>query len=236
MWIGNSITKVQELSLLSFLYYGHSIDLFLYNLDIDVPNGVNKKNARDILEYDNVFVVNNSYAPFSDLFRYKMIQKTGLVWTDIDNVCLSSNWEDLGEIFAGYELQSESEQIVNNAILSLDKNSKIINFLVDESKKFDKANITWSEIGPKLVTNAFNLFNYQKHIKEFNIFYPIAFYDYEILWNPDKKDECLEKIKDSKCFSIYNSMAQRAEIDRNSFPENSALKYFYDIFNKDKKI
>ena len=234
MWIGGPLTKIQKLSLMSFVYHGHSVDLFLYDLGLEVPSGVNKVDAREILNEESAFIANNSYAPFSDLFRYKMIQKTGLVWTDIDNVCLSDDWSDLGDIYAGYELQGESTPIVNNAILSLSKESDIVKFLVDESERFDKNNIVWGEIGPTLVTHAFSLFGYQEYIKDFNIFYPIAFYDYDILWNPEKKNECLDKVKDSKCFSIYNSMAQRSEVDRNNFPENSALNYFYNIFSKNK--
>ena len=81
LWIGESLSKVEELCLSSFLYHGHEVHLYIYDNVKNIPDGVVIKDANDILHKDNIFYThNNSVAHFADLFRWSLIkQKRGIL-------------------------------------------------------------------------------------------------------------------------------------------------------------
>ena len=144
LWVGGTLTKIQEISLSSFVFYGHDITLYVYDQSIIVPEGVKKADAKDILSEESLFKVENSYAAFSDVFRYNMIKKTGKIWVDADTICLSDNWEFKDNIFASIEL-GYNDFCVVGGVLSLNKDSEIINYLIYEVNKIDKEHMSWSD-------------------------------------------------------------------------------------------
>lgn len=231
LWVGGPLTKIQVLSLSSFLYYGHRVTLFLYDNLIEVPPGIIKKDAREILPEDSIFLIDGSYAGFSDLFRYQMIQKTGLIWTDVDNICLSKKIDIKDGFCVGYELAGHNEWI-NGAILGLPQNSDILQYLINVSTSFDKSKMVWAEIGPELVTKSFNIFPYKQYVQPVRAFYPVHFDSWKILWEPTNIRKFLRSVNSSSCLSIYNHMAKRAGIDRNNLPEGSVIQFFYNKFVK----
>ena len=70
LWVGNPMTKIQEVSLSSFIYHGHELTLYVYDMDMKVPEGVQKAFAGDIMDESEMFLVQDTYAAFSDLFCY----------------------------------------------------------------------------------------------------------------------------------------------------------------------
>jgi vacuolar-type H+-ATPase subunit B/Vma2 len=88
-----------------------------------VPEGVNKLDAREIIEEKKIFKTDNSYGPFADMFRYKMIQQTGLTWTDTDNICLQKKWKFPEYLFG---MQGGPHKIVANGVLKAPKDSEFI--------------------------------------------------------------------------------------------------------------
>ena len=234
LWVGNPLTNLQKTCLASFVYYGHTVDLFVYDMDMEVPSGIKKVDASTIMPEKDLFKVDNSYAAFSDLFRYKMIKETGLIWIDADIICLSDNWNFDNNIFASIE-DGDWGTFVNGGILSLNKNSEIVDFLIDESFKFDKDKIIWSEVGPALLTTAFNKFDYMQYAYPQETFLGIGLGEFKDLWDPNKKNKILDLYKTSKSISAYNHQVVREGINRDTFPLGSAMDYFYNKFIGTKK-
>lgn len=81
LWVGRPLSKIEQTCLASFVYHKHSMVLFVYDMDLAVPKGVIKRDAREILTKDKIFKTDNSYGPFADMFRYNMIQKN---WFNLD--------------------------------------------------------------------------------------------------------------------------------------------------------
>jgi hypothetical protein len=231
LWIGPTIPKLQQICLSSFIYHGHEVTLYVYDQSLVVPDGVIKKDANEIFGEDNIFLVMDSYAPFSDLFRYIMINKTGLVWTDADNICLSDDWDFKDGIVAGVEY-SDSKYSVMGSILGLPQDSKIIKYIIKTSQNFDKSKIRWSELGSKIIDDAFIKFNYLNYVQKQEIFYPIVYQDWEILWNSDKKHIVENIIKESKSISTFNAMAKRSNTNTDFIPKGSFLELCHDKFIK----
>jgi hypothetical protein len=225
LWIGNPLSKVEQTALASFIYYGHSFTLFVYDMDMKVPNGVVKVDANEIIPESEIFKVQNSYGPFADMFRYTMIKKTGLIWTDTDSICLKASW-NFGEYIFGFE----EEQRLANGILKMPQDSELIDFLIDNSVKYDKSKIVWSEIGPLLVTKGAKRFKVLRYAQPPEVFYPVHFWQWKKIWLKDYTNEVLDKCKNAHTLQIWNQFLNREGIDKNKLPKGSAIEYFYNKF------
>lgn len=231
LWVGRPLSKLEQTCLSSFIYHGHSITLYVYDLDLDVPAGVVKKDANEIVKEDQLFIVDNSYGPFADMFRYKMIQQTGLIWTDTDNICLSDNWE-IGDYLFG--LQGGPHKLVAIGILKMPKDSELLLDVIDYSVSFDKGKIVWGEIGPNLLTKYIKQHKLDKYIKPVETFYPIDYWDWKKIWDSKYLDEVLESCKNSYTLQVWNQMRNRAQQDPNSLPPGSAIEHFYNKYYKER--
>lgn len=225
LWIGNPLSSVEQTSLASFIYHGHSFTLFVYDMQMKVPKGVVKEDANLIIPESKIFKIENSYGPFADMFRYTMIKKTGLTWTDTDSICLRSDW-NFGDYLFGFEEQDR----LANGILRMPQDSELINFLISKSYEYDKNKIVWSEIGPLLVTEGANKFNVIKYAEAPEVFYPVHFWQWKKIWMPEYRDEVLNKCKKAHTLQIWNQFLNRDGVDKNNLPNGSAIKYFYDKF------
>jgi hypothetical protein len=225
LWIGNPLSKVEQTALASFIYYGHSFTLFVYDMGMAVPKGVIKKDANAIIDESEIFKVQDSYGPFADMFRYTMIKKTGLIWTDTDSICLKASWN-----FGDYIFGFEEDQRLANGILKMPQESELIDFLIKNSVKFDKSKIVWSEIGPLLVTKGAKRFNVLGYAQQPEVFYPVHFWQWKKIWLKDYKQEVLDKCKGAHTLQIWNQFLNREGIDKNNLPEGSAIQHFYNKF------
>ncbi len=100
LWIGDSLSPLEMLTLRSFVHYGHEFHLWVYHpLDNDIPDGVILKDANEIIPEKKIFVrkyddpdlgigKGSVGAPFSDIFRYKLLYEKGGWWVDMDVTCL----------------------------------------------------------------------------------------------------------------------------------------------------
>ena len=225
LWIGNPLSKVEQTALASFIYYGHSFTLFVYDMDMSVPKGVVKEDANNIIPESEVFKVQNSYGPFADMFRYTMIKKTGLTWTDTDSICLRADW-DFGDYLFGFE---EDDRLANG-ILRMPQDSELIDYLIKNSVEFDKSKIVWSEIGPLLVTKGAKKFNVLNYAQAPEVFYPVHFWQWKKIWSPEYRREVLQKCEGAHTLQIWNQFLNREGIDKNRLPKKSAIEYFYRKF------
>ena len=227
LWVGRPLSKIEQTCLSSFVYHKHEMNLFVYDMDLKIPPGVKKIDANEILPKKLIFKTDNSYGPFADMFRYKMIQQTDLIWTDTDNICLKNKWKFKEYLFG---MQGGPHKIIANGILSAPKNSDFINDLVDISSSYNKKKIKWSEIGPELVTEKIKEYNLQKYIQEPEVFYPINYWEWKDIFDPEKRSKVVRKCSGSHTLQIWNQMLNREGLDNNVFPKGSAIDYYYNFF------
>lgn len=223
-WAGNPLSKIEQTGLASFVYHGHSMTLFVYDMDLKVPEGVVKRDANEIIPERRLFKIDNSYGPFADMFRYKMIKDTGLMWTDTDNICLRSDW-NFDEYCFG--MQGGPHKLVANGIIKAPKDSEFIAEMVEVSDSFDKRQIKWGEIGPQLITPTIHKYNLDRYIQEPTVFYPVDYWNWEHIWINDYRDKVFELCKNSYTLQIWNQMTSRAKHDKNNLPPRSAIHFYY---------
>jgi len=93
LWVGKSLSLMEQLSITSFLRNGHEYDLYCYNEIADVPAGATLRDAAEILPSSEIFYYRHgagkgSVAGFSNLFRFKLLFEKRGWWVDTDVVCL----------------------------------------------------------------------------------------------------------------------------------------------------
>lgn len=229
LWVGRPLSKLEQVSISSFIYHGHTFTLYVYDMSLKVPLGVIKKNAREILPEDKIFMVDNSYGPFADMFRYHMLQKTDFVWTDTDNICLTSNWPDTEYLFG---LQGGSHELVAIGVLSAPKDSELVKNLVVHSASFDKKSIVWGEIGPQLLTKQIKMLGLSGHVLPPKAFYPINYWEWKSIWEKTSKRPVLQACQGSYTLQVWNQMRNRNGVDPDQLPVGSAIDYFYKMYYK----
>ena len=100
LWIGERLSKLELLTIHSFLRQAHEFHLWLYgDLQTSLPNSIILENAEEILPRTRIFrrrdvdpetgVGHDSLGSFADLFRYKLLFERGGWWVDMDVTCLS---------------------------------------------------------------------------------------------------------------------------------------------------
>lgn len=99
LWLGTeSLSHLEQLTLHSFAAFGSRVRLWHYDpIRARLPGGVELCDAGEILPRERIFryppnmILNfghNSYAGFSDVFRYKVLYEHGGWWSDMDVTCL----------------------------------------------------------------------------------------------------------------------------------------------------
>jgi hypothetical protein len=98
LWIGNELSLLELLTLVSFVTHGHEFQLWVYGeLSTVIPAGVKLKDANQIIPESQVFRYKHSnqfghgkgsVSGFSDIFRYKLLHDQGGWWVDMDVTCL----------------------------------------------------------------------------------------------------------------------------------------------------
>lgn len=99
LWIGSTLSKMELLTLKSFIRHGHEFHLWAYDrIETPLPDGVVLEDAGEILPQSRITrkaevdpetgVGKGSVSPFSDLFRYKLLYEKGGYWVDMDVTCL----------------------------------------------------------------------------------------------------------------------------------------------------
>lgn len=202
LWIGGSLSWMEQLCLKSFVDQGQKITLFSYENIPNVPDGVIQRDGREILDTDDFikYEKKDSFALFADYFRIHMIhQNPGMIWVDTDVYCHRPMDYD-SDYVLGFELPGEKR--VNNAVLGLPADSPILNDMLafmqdrhaipsflkqslqDEYRAAAAAGTPvhvsqqpWGVWGPLMVTHFAHKHRILDKVKPLAAFYPITFPD-----------------------------------------------------------
>lgn len=100
LWIGARLSFMELLCTKSFADHGHHFVLYTYGGLENPPDWCEIRDAREVWDDDDFLVSTDrraSPAIHADVFRAKMVRKTGLIWADVDAYCLKpwaleDNW------------------------------------------------------------------------------------------------------------------------------------------------
>jgi hypothetical protein len=216
LWFGNEPTLLQQISWNSYLYHGHELTIYLYDMSIKVPKGAIKKNANEIMLEKDIFLTKfddplcgGGHQQFADLFRLYMLKKTDLIWTDSDMVCLTDTWPDPEPCLFGFFVDTphpaKGPIRINNDILYI-SNHEIIDEIIDNfvcmptATKQDQI-----KYGPVLLTDIISKHNLMHVVKEERVFHPIRYSHTRDFLNPLIFEYTKKLISNSIAVSLFNS-------------------------------
>lgn len=206
LWLGSNLSLYEQLSLRSFSRSGIAVTLYVYEDVADIPLGVNVVDGSSIVLKKHVFrnPDSPSYAMFSNLFRYEMIQQTGQAWIDADLVKLRQPLPDCEYVFA-----YESHDAIAAGLVRMPSGSLLIQKLLEGVRPMlspDQRNVPWGTYGPRLLTTAVNELGLQRFALNARDVYPIHYLDMNRLFSTDSRDVewCQLATSDSMTLHLWN--------------------------------
>lgn len=215
LWIGGSLTWLEQLCLTSFVAHGHEVLLFTYGEVKNVPEGVRICDGRDVIDTDD-FILHGrtqSVALFSDLFRFHMIKAIPeIIYIDTDVFCLKPLDFDDPFLFGFEEYRNPRAWRLNGAVLRLPPESqilaKMLTFMEDQhpapvwiKPKFQGemkaraaagdpmhvSELPWGIWGPLGITAFAGQTGEHTHAKSVDVLYPVPFPERRILFKRPAK-------------------------------------------------
>ncbi len=166
-WFGGNLPPLAWLSLSSFGKQRQDVELYCYER-LNLPQGITWMSADEIIERNKVFRVCESYAAFSDIFRYALLLKKGGWWIDTDVFCVGREFPLNDVLFA-----EESRGVICGAIMKFPKNHICLRYMLWETRNCNLQNYQWGDLGPKLLTRAVNLYGGYNQASPAEKVYPI---------------------------------------------------------------
>ena len=211
LWIGGSLSWLEQVCLKSFVDQGQPITLFSYEPIPNVPEGVIRRDGREIIDTDSFlkYEKKDSYALFADLFRLHMIaQNPRMVWVDTDVYC-HAPLRLADDHVMGFELPGG--QRVNNAVLGLPHGPLLHTLLAytadphaippfvklalqDDYRAAAAAGTPvhvsqqpWGVWGPMMLTHFTHALGLAEKVQPLDAFYPVTFPDRTRFLRPAQK-------------------------------------------------
>jgi hypothetical protein len=195
--------------LASFSEVGATLRLYSYDPRLDVPSGVHLEDARLVCPDESLvrrYIVNGkpSIAAFSDMFRYRMIQKTGCCWVDADIICLRDpSFAAEAYVFCR-QADAVSTLLVNNAVLRLPPSEPALADLLATAESAVDADQKWGGLGPFLLTPVLTNHGLYDRALDPHVCYPIEPEQFWKLFLPSYRDRVAEKVRGASMLHLWN--------------------------------
>jgi hypothetical protein len=240
LWIGNSFTLLEMLTMKSFLDNGYDFHLWVYNKNLAniCPTGVVIRDANEILESKRIFTYEGggdcregSLGGFSDLFRYHLLYNVGGIYVDMDVTCLTPF-----DIDADYGFRPHSNVLTVANILKAPKHCNFLERCIELTEaNIDSRNTNW--VKPvEIFSDVVQEFGFEKYIFPYEYF------------GCDKSEDTLNY--KTKNYFLYRNSLPRYGIhwcrecsygtwsfaDRYNWNEPKPLSVYYNLLLKHKLI
>lgn len=243
-WAYGSFSNLEKISANSFLKHGYRLNIWTYGDISNAPPGATIKDAREILQESLFFrMPNGSCAPFSDFFRYAVLNTVGGLWVDTDVIALKpldfapgpflvTERTQVGSVkrFIKQTIRrSLSFRINNNVIFNPNPiTGNIIDLAHLYSERFPKEKVLWGELGPALLAAIEKIYpNHGFSIKDPDFANSIDFW-----MCPAAIIEPGTKLHPDAAFlHLYNQTWNEKKIDKNgTFPKQSLMSFFAEKY------
>ncbi len=228
-WHGAPLSRVEQLSLASFVHHRHAVHLYTYDAIEGVPAGVTMRDASEILPRNSIFRHRRtqSLAPFADWFRYRLLFERGGIWADTDVVCLKPFDYAQPRVFGW-----QDRLLVNNAVIGLPAGDPLASWMAmvcehpnrwlpyDDlglrlrklKRRFlrgnSRGNVRWGESGPIGFTRAIRHFGYTDAVLPAWHFYPVPHEKFRVLFASPAENGAV-RLEDSRAVHLWNNLIER---------------------------
>ncbi|HNJ98402.1 MAG TPA: hypothetical protein PLV13_09770 [Ilumatobacteraceae bacterium] len=223
-WYGGQLTPYEQLCFLSFLDHGHVVELYSYDLDVVVPEGVVVRDAAEVLPADSVFVYEHdgfgkgSVSAFSNLFRYKLLRDRGGWWIDTDVVCLTSDIDDRG----GEYYAKQDDELAAPGTMCFPAGSEVPTRCFEHVLALGTG-VKWGDGGPRAFTDVLRTTGRLHSAAPASECYPVHFSEAVDLLRPSRVDELHSRLSSAMFLHLWNSTLVNAGVDKHVLPPKGSL-------------
>lgn len=210
-WHGSPLTAYHHLCLRSFADRGYPVELFSYDCDLVVPDGVHLRDANEIWPTDRVMRYQSGFgigspSLHSNLFRYAMLHRLGGWWIDMDVVLLRSELPEQQIYFA-----RESTQQIGTGTLKFPPGHSLLADCIRECVRQGEA-ATWGQTGSRLFKSLVAKYDLKSLAQSYKTTHPIPWREVAILFDPAGAEEVARNCADASFLHLYNEAWRRSEI------------------------
>ena len=221
LWIGSALGPIEKLSLSSAVATGMEPTLWSYNPVEGVPDGVRLADASDILRPSEIFKNpdRDTFAGFSNLFRYVLLAKVNTIWFDLDMV-FNKEPRPSGSHYFG----RQDKITINGALLALPRNEPLISCLIGECRARISNGFRWGGLGPNLLTEELIAHGLTHLALPASEFYGVPFRSAWKFFHPDFREEVERAERNSIGLHLWNEVIRTGPFSAlTEVPEGSFL-------------
>lgn len=212
LWIGDKLSPLEVLCINSYLQNGHVFELYTYNEIQNVPEQTKLVDANEIIPNSDIFSISlgthkNSFAIFSDYFRYKLLFEIGGWWTDLDAICMKPLDFSQEYLFINEKTRNNTNRIANG-VIKCPPRSPIMEYCHSTVAEMiaTKNVIQWGQTGPKLLAQAVEKFGQSKNCVPFEYFIPLGYFEINKLISGGWDFHTNAILKTAYSIHFFNSM------------------------------
>lgn len=226
LWVGNKLSQMELLCLNSFVFHGHPFDLYCYEPLDNIPEGVNLKDANQIIHESKVFkyIDRDTYSGFANLFRYTLLAQKGGIWVDTDVICMKPL-----EFPNDYMFATEHGGLITNCVIQVPRNSPLMQATLAQAEIFDTNNMTWGQIGPGFFDGLVRQHDLARFAVGADAFCPIHYPSYAAYLSADGMQTHKDVIDKAYGLHLWNEMWRRKKVDKNQTFSSTSI---FEILKK----
>jgi hypothetical protein len=229
-WAGGPLSPYELTCLKSFINCGHAFDLYTFDLNLVVPEGVRIRDARTLFCCDDFFVYQDGFgkgspAAFSNLFRYKLLAQKGGWWVDTDIICLRREIPSFREFFAREDLV-----LVNAAVLCFEPGHPLMMRCFEEAARLGRS-VNWGDAGPRLFTRIVKEQDRAGDALERSICYPVHYSEALDVLCPSKSRSVDDRTQSSLFVHLWNEMLCHYGVEKTKLPPVGSMLRHWTTLN-----
>jgi hypothetical protein len=227
LWIGDSLSSMEQMCIRSFLRHGHTFRLYTYAPVQNIPPETEISDANQVLPESAIFrYANGSFAGFANYFRYKMLLDNGGWWVDLDTICLKP-FDFAGEHVFATEMH-HGTPVVTNAMIKAPLGSAFCDYAWRICQTKDPARLVWGETGPRLAGEAVALLGYSAFVVPPATFCPVDPDTWEEIFDPNGRTDFGPG---NYAVHLWNELWRREGLDKNaSYPPGCLYERLKSIY------
>jgi hypothetical protein len=251
-WSGAPLSYVERLCIASMLQAGHSLDIFTFDIELEVPQGVKRRSAAEILPRERIVLhENGSWALFTDIFRYEALLRNAGTWIDLD-VLLLKSLSDFGDHIYGWQ----DRYVINGAVLRLPAESPCLQELaalgradvvvgphwrrrkkiVQKVRGMVGAHVPlhrleWGTVGPFALTHLLGSHRLLCHSQPIDVLYPVHYDQADQTFAPDSAVVEAKLTPSTRAIHFWNDRIKT--LKRQAPPKGSFVAKMCDRFGID---
>ena len=228
LWIGNSLSIMEQLCISSFLKMGHEFHLYVYQETSGIPHGTVVLDGRTVLPASRIFTYkeHKTYAGFANFFRYRLLLEKGGWFVDADTICLKPF--DFPEEYVFSSEGLNGNDWVNLAAIKVPAQSEIMRRAWETCENMDTSELKWSQCGPTLMKALVAELSLQSFVLAPAVFCPLHFSEWEQMLDPKGPNKFDER---SYAVHLWNELWRRSSRDKNaSYPTGCLYERLKELY------